>query len=41
MKTVRVAAAVICDSVKEKHKIFAVARATENLKIYGNSQVEK
>ncbi|BEG59702.1 mutator mutT protein [Anaerostipes hadrus ATCC 29173 = JCM 17467] len=26
MKTVRVAAAVICDSVKEKHKIFAVAR---------------
>lgn len=26
MKTVRVVAAVICDSVKEKHKIFATAR---------------
>lgn len=26
MKTVRVAAAVICDSVKEKHKIFATAK---------------
>lgn len=27
MKTVRVVAAVICDSVKEKHKIFATARS--------------
>ena len=26
MKTIRVVAAVICDSVKEKHKIFATAR---------------
>ena len=26
MKTVRVVAAVICDSVKEKRKIFATAR---------------
>ena len=26
MKTIRVVAAVICDSVKDKHKIFATAR---------------
>lgn len=26
MKTIRVVAAVICDSVKEKHKIFATSR---------------
>ena len=26
MKTVRVVAAVICDSIKEKHKIFAMSR---------------
>lgn len=26
MKTVRVVAAVICDSIKEKHQIFATAR---------------
>lgn len=26
MKTIRVVAAVICDSVQEKHKIFATAR---------------
>lgn len=26
MKTIRVVAAVICDSIKEKHRIFATAR---------------
>ena len=41
MKTVRVAAAVICDSVKESIKYLLWQGATENLKIYGNSQVEK
>lgn len=32
MKTIRVVAAVICDSVKEKNKIFATARGYGELK---------
>lgn len=32
MKSIRVVAAVICDSVKEKHKIFATARGYEEFK---------
>ena len=32
MKTVRVVAAVICDSVKEKRKIFATARGSGEFK---------
>lgn len=36
MKTIRVVAAVICDSIEHKTKIFPPQEATENLKVAGN-----
>ena len=45
MKTVKVVAAIICDDIKEKNKIFATARGYGELKggwdINGNFQEEK
>lgn len=41
MKVIRVVAAVICDSMEHKTKIFATAGATENSKAAGNSPAEK
>lgn len=39
MKTIRVVAAVICDSIEHKTKIFPLQEATENLKVAGNFPV--
>ena len=36
MKTIRVVAAVICDSIEHKTKIFPPQGATENSKVAGN-----
>lgn len=41
MKTIKVVAAVICDNIKEKNKIFATARGYGELKGDGNFRVEK
>ena len=41
MKTIRVVAAVICDSVQEKRKIFATARGYGEFKDNGNFLVER
>ena len=41
MKTVKVVAAVICDSIKEKKLIFATARGYGESRVSGNSLVEK
>ena len=37
MKTIRVVAAVICDSIEHKTKYFPPQEATENSKVAGNS----
>lgn len=37
MKTIRVVAAVICDSIEHKPRYFPPRGATENLKVAGNS----
>lgn len=37
MKTIRVVAAIICDSIEHKTKIFPQREATENSKAVGNS----
>lgn len=41
MKTVKVVAAVICDSIKGKQKIFATARGYGSSKVNGSFQEEK
>lgn len=37
MKTIRVVAAVICDSIEHKTKYFPPQEVTENSKVAGNS----
>ena len=41
MKTIKVVAAVICDNMKEKNKIFATARGYGELKAAGSFLEEK
>lgn len=41
MKTIRVVAAVICDSIEHKTKIFPPQEATENSKVAGNFPAER
>ena len=41
MKTIKVVAAVICDNIKEKNKIFATARGYGELKGGWNFRAEK
>lgn len=41
MKTIRVVAAVICDSVQEKRRIFATARGYGSSMDNGNFLVER
>lgn len=40
MKTVRIVAAVICDSLQEKKQIFST-EDTESSRVSGSSQVER
>lgn len=41
MKVVRVVAAVICDDIQTKHKIYATARGYGDYKASGNFRVVK
>ena len=41
MKTIKVVAAIICDNMKEKNKIFATAEAMVNLRADGNFREER
>ena len=41
MKTIRVVAAVICDSMQEKRKIYATARGYGDYKVNGSFRAAK
>ena len=41
MKTIKVVAAVICDSITQKKKYLQQLEAMENLKVCGSFRVEK
>ena len=41
MKTIKVVAAIICDNMKEKNKIFATARGYGELRVDGNFREER